>query len=64
MGSNGVHYYPVGIVLMNYVVDYTDEIKNILLLNNKYQLQYDSSKPIDYKPSGTTDSGTTVKPGI
>lgn len=64
MGSNGVHYYPVGIVLMNYVVNYTDEIKNILLLNNKYQLQYDSSKPIDYKPSGTTDSGTTVKPGI
>jgi hypothetical protein len=54
----------VGIVLMNYVVNYTDEIENILLLNNKYQLQYDSSKPIDYKPSGTTDSGTTVKPGI
>lgn len=59
MGSNGAHYYPVGIVLMNYVVNYKDEIKNILLLNNKYQLQYDSSKPIDYKPSGTTDSGTT-----
>lgn len=65
MGSNGLHYYPVGIVLMNYVNDYKDAaIKNILLLNNKYQLQYDSSKPIDYKPSGTTDSGTTVKPGI
>ena len=43
-----VPYYPVGIVLMNYVNSYTSTVKNILLLNNKYRLQYDSTKPVDY----------------
>lgn len=45
MGKNGVPYYPIGIVLMNYVKDYSEVAKNILLLNNKYQLQYDPTKP-------------------
>lgn len=44
-----VPYYPVGIVLMNYVDSYASTVKNILLLNNKYRLQYDSTKPVDYK---------------
>lgn len=50
MGHDGVPFYPVGIVLMNYVNDYKDTVKNILMLNNKYPLRYDSNKPADYKP--------------
>ena len=47
-----VPYYPVGIVLMNYVNNYASTaVKNILLLNNKYRLQYDPSKPSDYDPN-------------
>jgi hypothetical protein len=26
-------------------------VKNILLLNNKYRLQYDPTKPVDYNPN-------------
>lgn len=69
MGSgddgNETPYYPVGIVLMNYVTDdeaqnlgtaqdplYTTEVvQNILLLNNKYQLQYNPDYPTDYTPN-------------
>ena len=29
----------------------TDVVKNILLLNNKYRLQYDPTKPADYNPN-------------
>ena len=43
--------YPVGIVLMNRVSSYGDVIKNILLLNNKYRLQYDPDKPTNYDPT-------------
>ena len=60
MDAEGAHYYPVGIVLMNNVNGdtYKNTIKNILLLNNKYRLQYDNSKPVDYKPNTTNpDSG-------
>lgn len=46
-----VPYYPVGIVLMNFVVDYASTVENILMLNNKYRLQYDPEKPTDYKPA-------------
>lgn len=47
-----IPYYPVGIVLMNYVNTSTSQttVKDILLLNNKYRLQYDSKKPVDYDP--------------
>lgn len=46
-----VPYYPVGIVLMNYVNDYASTVKNILTLNNKYRQQFDSTKPSDYNPN-------------
>ena len=46
-----VPYYPVGIVLMNYVNNYSSTVKNILLLNNKYRLQYDPDKPANYNPN-------------
>ena len=54
--TTAVPYYPVGIVLMNYVNNYASTVKNILLLNNKYRLQYDSSKPSDYSPTMPTVS--------
>ena len=44
-------FYPVGIALMNFVNSYQSTVKNILLLNNKYRLQYDSTKPVDYRPN-------------
>ena len=46
-----VPYYPVGIVLMNFVNNHTTTVKNILTLNNKYRLQYDKTKPLDYNPA-------------
>lgn len=51
-----VPYYPVGIVLMNFVNDYASTVKNILLLNNAYRLQYDPNKPSDYNPNAKTKS--------
>lgn len=55
MGVNNVPYYPVGIVFLNYTVpdshtegDSAETVKSILMLNNKYRLQYDPSKPTDY----------------
>ena len=44
-------FYPVGIALMNFVNNHQPTVKNILLLNNKYRLQYDSTKPVDYRPN-------------
>ena len=49
-------YYPVGIVLMNKVADYSNTVKDILLLNNKYSLQFDPSKPVDYNPNAKAAS--------
>lgn len=46
-----IPYYPVGIVLMNYVNDYVSTVKNILQLNSKYRLQYDPDKPANYNPN-------------
>ena len=46
-----VPYYPVGIVLMNFVNNHSTTVKNILTLNNKYRLQYDKTKPSDYNPA-------------
>lgn len=69
MGKNNIPYYPIGIVLMNnkkggnYTADNTDlgygfkEVcKAILMLNNKYRLQYDSSKQPDYNPTALSIS--------
>ena len=63
--TTAVPYYPVGIVLMNYVNNYTETVKNILLLNNKYRLQYDSSKPSDYNPQALSlaEYGATATVG-
>lgn len=65
-GTTPIPYYPVGIVLMNNVNgtnNYTNKqygfdevVKEILLLNNKYRLQYDPNKPSDYNPNATTKS--------
>lgn len=49
-----IPYYPVGIVMMNLVNTNASTVKNILLLNNKYRLQYDQSKPSDYTAAETT----------
>lgn len=54
--SDKIPYYPVGIVLMNFVNEYNLVAKNILLLNNKYQLQFDPNKPTDYNPNARTKS--------
>lgn len=51
-----VPYYPVGIVLMNFVNNHTTTVKNILTLNNKYRLQYDKTKPSDYNPAALSVS--------
>lgn len=64
MGKNNVPFYPIGIILMNnkkgsnYTdgstnlnYGFSDVCKNILLLNNKYRLQYDATKPTDYTPN-------------
>ena len=72
MGKNNVPFYPMGIMLMNNKKgsDYTDSngtdlkygfadvCKQILLLNNKYRLQYDPTKPEDYINSNLIDQGT------
>lgn len=36
-------YYPVGIVLMNYVTDYSTVVNNILQLNNKFEQAMDET---------------------
>ena len=59
MGKNDIPFYPVGIVYMNLTTSETltvgnttfspkQTVKNILLLNNKYRLQYDPNKSVDY----------------
>ena len=48
--SAKVPFYPVGIVLMNYVEGHAETVKNILLLNNRYRLQYNPTKPEIYDP--------------
>lgn len=52
--SEAIPYYPVGIVMMNRVQDHSDTVKEILLLNNKYRMQYDPNKDPDYKPTQTS----------
>lgn len=63
--TTAVPYYPVGIVLMNYVNDYASTVKNILTLNNKYRQQFDSTKPSDYNPNALslTEYGATATTG-
>ena len=79
MGSNNIPFYPLGIILMNnkHGGDYTDSngndlkysfddvCKQVLMLNNKYRMQYDSSKPSDYDPNALslTEYGSTATTG-
>lgn len=70
MGKNDMPYYPMGIILMNNKMnsnytdnnntdlgyDFSDVCKNILLLNNKYRLQYDEDKPANYNPNAKARS--------
>ena len=64
MGKNNVPFYPVGIILMNnkkgsnytdgttdLKYGFSDVCKQILLLNNKYRLQFDPNKPTNYDPN-------------
>ena len=61
MGTDNTPFYPLGIVYLNNTITESmtvgnttfspkGTIKNILLLNNKYRLQYDKTKPSDYSP--------------
>ena len=43
-----IPYYPLGIVLINNGVDNASTLKNILMLNTKYKMQFDSTKPGNY----------------
>lgn len=45
-----VPYYPVGIVMMNHVENNASTVKDILLMNQQYRMQFDASKPTDYTP--------------
>lgn len=54
--GNQTIYYPVGVVLMNKVLDYKPVVKDILSLNNKYHKAYDPNR----SPLGT-DGGVTVQ---
>ena len=45
-----VPYYPVGIVMMNHVENNALTVKDILLMNQQYRMQFDASKPTDYTP--------------
>lgn len=51
------NFYPVGIVLINYVNAYSSTIENILHLNNKYQKKYNSNE--EAWPNTTTGGGDT-----
>lgn len=54
MGTNGQNYYPVGIILMNFVNKdpYPSVLSDILNLNNKYRLQINP----DWEPKPTGQS--------
>lgn len=46
--SAGGEYYPLGIVLMNYAIQYKDVVQDILQMNNKYRKAYDPHRsPVD-----------------
>ena len=79
MGKEGVPYYPVGIVYMNYTASgsYYEQnnqkkyittaptVKNILMLNNSYRLQYDPNKPAfpNTTPSAVDYDGYNINGG-
>lgn len=60
-------YYPVGLVLMNYVTDETygmPVMLDILLLNNKFRKAYDPNKdPLDPSNNGSSSDVNSAAPG-
>ena len=60
-------YYPVGLVLMNYVTDATygvPVVKGILSHNNKFRKAYDPNKdPLDPSNNGSTSDVNSAAPG-
>lgn len=60
-------YYPVGLVLMNYVTGDTygkSVVKGILSLNNKFRKAYDPNKdPLDPSNNGSTSDVNSAAPG-
>lgn len=60
-------YYPVGLVLMNYVTDATygvPVVKGILSHNNKFRKAYDPNKdPFDPSNNGSTSDVNSAAPG-
>lgn len=60
-------YYPVGLVLMNYVTDATygvPVVKGILSLNNKFRKAYDPDKdPLDPSNNGSSSDVNSAAPG-
>ena len=60
-------YYPVGLVLMNYVTDATygkPVMLDILSLNNKFRKAYDPDKdPLDPSNNGSSSDVKSAAPG-
>lgn len=60
-------YFPVGLVLMNYVTDDTygvPVVKDILLLNNKFRKAYDPDKdPLGPSNNGSSSDVNSAAPG-
>lgn len=60
-------YYPVGLVLMNYVTGDTygkSVVKDILSLNNKFRKAYDPNKdPLDPSNNGSSSDVNSAAPG-
>lgn len=56
-------YYPVGIVLVNYAINYSSLINNMLQMNNKYRKTYDPNRsPVDGTYiNGSGSSSSTVQ---
>lgn len=53
MDNGTTSYYPVGIVYLNNTTTKpsSETVLKILKLNSKYRLQYDTTKPSDYRPN-------------
>lgn len=66
-GAGQTRYYPVGLVLMNYVTDSIcgkPVMLDILSLNNKFRKAYDPNKdPLDPSNNGATSDVNSAAPG-
>lgn len=57
-------YYPVGIVLMNFVEDYQNVVYEVLQMNNKYRKAYDPDRsPVDGSYIDGSNGVHSVAPG-